>query len=556
MDKKEDIFKSKISRRGFLKTSVGVLSAACLSGGASGVFAQDRELDIIIKGGTIVNGSGEVSYTADLGIKGNLIEIIGDLSSLSAGRIIDASGLIVSPGFIDMHTHYGGITRPDLPDTPTENKDGNLYERLNEALLLQGITSVIGGNCGYSALNLTKHFNIINKKGLSFNYGTLIGHASMRKKLFGDSKITVLTEQEKNSLKQMLEKALVNGAFGLSTEFEQSCASLAPSKELVELSEVLVPYRAFLAIHRRNETDDVINSTKEAVDICERGKVRTQISHFRAIGRANWNKHEEMAGVLQRAVGKKLPIKCDFYPYDSCQGYLDYIFPGWAKKGGPLIENLKDKTIRERVRIHSPELFSLCSPENIIIFSKAIPDITGKNLIEAGEILGISPAECATELVLNDKSKKGGPVIYRYAIAKGNYEDLIKSSFAVFSSDGGINGEEDFGSIDPRIYGTFPKIFGSYVRDKKSLSIEEAVRRATLLPAEQLRLEDRGLLKEKMVADIAIFNLSTIADKSTYENPTEFPKGIEYVIVNGNITVDSGKYNCLRKGVILKKFVL
>jgi len=548
---------NKINRRNFLKSSMGALGLIYLGSKSTGIRAQDMGLDIIIKGGTIVNGSGEVSYKADMGIKDNIIALTGNLSDYSAGKIIDATGLVVCPGFIDIHTHYDGIVRPDLPDTETEYRDGKLKEELNKMLLLQGITTVIGGNCGYSSLNLEKHFALIKKNGISFNYGTLTGHASMRKELFGDSKITILNNEEKDALKRMLERAFNLGSFGMSTELELSPASLAPSKELVELSQVIVPYRGLLAIHRRNETGDVVASTQEAVDICERGKVRVQISHFRVLGKPNWNKHEAMFKVLKGAVGKKLPLRCDFYPYDSCQGFLDYIFPDWARKGAPLRENLQDKTIKERIRLQSKELFYLFAPENIIIFSEVIPEIKGKSLLEGSEIAGTSPAELATRLVLEDTGGKGGPVIYRYAMARGNYEDLVKASFAIISSDGGMVYKDDLSITDPRICGTFPRLFGSFVREKKFLAVEEAVRRVTGLPAEQLRLDDRGLLKEGMKADIVIFNPATISDLNvTYENPGGKATGVEYVMVNGKITVENGNYKDVKEGIILKKAIL
>jgi N-acyl-D-amino-acid deacylase len=261
-----------------------------------------------------------------------------------------------------------------------------------------------------------------------------------------------------------------------------------------------------------------------------------------------------MIKVVSNAVGKKLPLRCDFYPYDSSQGTLEFIFPPFAKKGASIKESMKDSTFKARVRMHLPEQFSLIPPENIITFSKAIPDIFGKNLIEVGKIMNKTPAEAVIEILLADESANGGPVIYRYAMAKGNYESLIKSNFAIISSDGGIDYDEpEMTQIDPRVYGTFPKLFGTYVREKRFLTLEEAVRTVTGMPAEQLGMKEHGLLREKMIADITIFNPETIADISTYEGPPQYAKGIEYVIISGKVVVEKGIFTGLKAGKILKR---
>jgi N-acyl-D-aspartate/D-glutamate deacylase len=545
----------KINRRTFIK-SCAALSAVCLGGLPEHIIASDNSLDIIIKGGTIVDGSGQVSFKADLGIKKNLISAIGDLSLYSAGKTIDATGMIVSPGFIDIHTHYDGTARPDLPDIQTKYPDGIYQERINKILLFQGITTIIGGNCSYSPMDLEKHFKIMKKKGLALNYGLLIGHSSLRKKVIGTSnKVTLLTKNEKDDIERILVRSFNLGALGVSTELENSPASLAGTDEIIYIGKITARYRGMIAIHRRSETEDAVRWTQEAVDICKKAEVPVQISHLRVVGKPYWISNEPVIKVVSEAVGKKLPLRCDFYPYDSAQGTLEYIFPSFAKKGGLLRENLiKDSTLKARVRMHLPKQFSLIPPENIIIFSKVFPDIFGKNLEEAGKIIGKTPVETAIELLLKDEKGHGGPVIYRYAMSQGNYERLMKCNFAIISSDGGIDYDEpEMTHLDPRIYGTFPRLFGTYVRDKKFISMEEAVKRVTGMPARQLGLKDRGLLREKMAADITIFNPETIADMSNYDSPPQYGAGIEYVIIEGKMVVEKGIFNGVKAGKILKR---
>ena len=439
---------------------------------------------------------------------------------------------------------------------PTKYTDGIYQERLNKILLFQGVTTVIGGNCGYSPLNLEKHFAIMKRKGIALNYGVLIGHASLRQKITGSSrKVTLLTNDEKSELERILMRLINLGALGVSTELENSPAALANTEELLYLCKIIAPYKCMLAIHRRSENEEAVRWTQEAVDVCKKGQITVQISHLRLIGKPYWNMNDAMVGVVSKGVGAKFPVRCDFYPYDSCQGNLEYIFPLWAKKGGSLKQNLKDSTMKARVRMHLPEQFNLISAENIIVFSKALPDIYGKNLVDVAKILDKTPAEAAIEIVLADESGNGGPVIYRYAISRGNYESLVKSSFAIISSDGGINYDDpEMTSVDPRIFGTFPKLFGLYVRDKRFISVESAVQRVTSLPAEQLGLKNRGLLREKMIADIVVFDLQTIADLSTYESPPRYPAGIEYVVISGKVVVDKGLFTGVKAGKIIKKF--
>jgi N-acyl-D-amino-acid deacylase len=530
--------------------------------------------NIILKNAYVIDGTGSRRFKADIGIEGSKIAKIGDLKSEEAAQTIDISGLVASPGFIDMHSHSDFTL---------------LINPKAESKIRQGITTEVVGNCGFSAAPLNgtikeeirKTMPILEESGLELDWSTmkgyldrlekqgiavnvvpLVGHGNIRACAMGfDNRAP--TETELEEMKKRVAKAMEEGAFGMSTGLIYPPGCYAKTGELIELSKVVANYGGIYASHIRGEGDRLFSSVKEAIKIGEEAKVSVEISHHKAGGRANWGKVKETLKMISDARAKGIDVTCDVYPYTAGSFGLASMLPPWAHEGGSekLFERLRDPKIREKLRKEMEEgtrewpspLKAADWDATVIARSKRHPEFEGKSVEKIARSRGINPFEFVFDLLIEESAAVS---VVRFAMCEEDVRLVMQHPFSMIGTDSsavapyGILGQ---GKPHPRGYGTFPRVLGRYVRKEKTLRLEDAVRKMTSLPARKLGLKDRGLIKEGMHADITIFNPETVLDKATYAEPHQYPEGIEYVLVNGKVTVERKEHTEALAGKALRK---
>ncbi|MFQ5825015.1 MAG: amidohydrolase family protein [bacterium] len=498
-------------------------------------------LDIVIRNGQIIDGTGNPWYRADLGIKDGKIAEIGNLEARQSKRIIDAEGMVVVPGFIDMHTH---AERKILEIPAVEN-----YIR-------QGVTTVVGGNCGGSPFPIGEFLKKVAANSISLNLALLVGHNTIRKEVMGtENREPTFEELEK--MKKLVERSMQDGAVGLSTGLKYIPGAYAKTDEVIALSEVVASFGGFYATHMRAEGLGLIEAVQEAIEIGRKAKIPIQISHHKAMGKNMWNSSIKTLQLVDEAVGAGIDITLDQYPYTATSTGLTVVFPTWALEGGKkkINKRLEEPKLREKIKegiIHNI-LYDRGGgdPASIVVASYP-PDSTleGKNIAEITFIRGREPtAANAAETIMDLQHAGGGKGIY-HCLGEEDIERIMKHPRVMHASDGATI---KFGKAKPhpRSYGTFPRVLGNYVREKKVISLEDAIRKMTSLPAQRLKLQDRGILKEKMWADVVVFDPQTVSDQATWAQPHQYPAGIPYVVVNGKLVIDEGKWTKVFPGKVL-----
>ena len=513
--------------------------------------------DVIIKNGKVIDGAGNPWFKADVGINGQRISAIGRLSAEKASEIVDADGLVVSPGFIDMHSHS------DLE---------LLVNPKAESKIRQGITTEVIGNCGESAAPLNDlmkeetrkteplieeaklqldwstmkdYLNRLGRQGVAINVVPLVGHANLRVCTMGFVDRSP-TKTELEGMKKRLAQAMEEGAFGISTGLIYPPGCYAETDELVELSRVVASYGGIYASHIRDEGEKLLESVKEAIEIGEEAGLPVEISHHKAEGKANWGKVKESLKMIEDVRGRGIDITCDVYPYVASSTGLSAEIPQWAHEGGTekLVQRLTDAETRDRLsremREASPDRASLVEDDiwdvTQIARYKNHPDLEGKTISEIAQTKHMDPFGLVFDLLIDDAAIS----VVCFLMCEDDVCTVLRHPVSMIGTDGwavapyGVLGE---GKPHPRSYGSFPRVLGKYVREERILTLENAIRKMTSLPAQKLGLRDRGIIREGMRADITIFNPETVTDRATYQNPHQYPDGVEYVIVNGKIAV-------------------
>ena len=500
------------------------------------------DFDIVIINGTIVDGSGNEAYKSDIGIINDRIVKIGDLSRLSSRRTIDANNLIVSPGFIDSHTHaIRGIF-----DVPTA-----------ESSLLQGVTTLTDGNDGTSPFPIKEHYQKIENTRISPNWAVFVGQGTIRQEVMGLENRDP-TASELSKMKLMVKEAMEEGALGISTGLFYVPGSFSSTSEVIELSKVASHYGGIYISHMREEAVDVLKSINETINIGIKAKIPVQITHHKIIGKENWGLSKETLKLVDNAIKDGVQVSIDQYPYTASQTSIRALIPQWAQAGGriDLLQRIDDPKTRKLIidGIIERILFDRGGghPKNIFISKSSWnTSLEGKNLAELCIERDLEPSPYNAAMVVFDIIKGGGASAVYHAINSDDVDLIMQHPMTSIASDGPMT-VFGVGSPHPRTYGTFARVLGSYVRERNILSLEEAVRKMTSLPAQILSIKQRGLIKEGYYADIAIFDPKTILDKATFEDPHQYAVGVISVIVNGEIVIDQGVHNGNKPGRVLR----
>ena len=526
-------FRNQVFRRGLL-----LAAAFSLCGAAS---AQDRDYDLLISGGHIVDGTGNSWFVGDLGVNGDSIGYIGPAGRARGKITLDAKGLIVAPGFIDTHSHAARNIF-DTPEAETKIRDG--------------VTTIMEGPDGRSAVPLAPFLAKLSALHMSINFGTLVGQGSVREKVIGLANRKATTA-EIEQMKQLVHQAMLDGAFGLSTGLFYVPGAYTPTEEVIELAKVAGSMGGVYTSHIRDESAGVIDSVRECIRIGEEGGLPAQVTHHKAMGRPNWGKTAETLRLVEEARARGVDVTVDVYPYLASSNSLEGLLPRWALEGGrqALLERLAQP--QQRTRILAAMADSLENgrgagdPKNAVIaLCPFDSSLNGKNLRELTAARGVpvtfqTAAETAAALL----EKGNCDVLYHY-MSEDDLDRILRFPFTMIASDGWIPkfGE---GMPHPRNYGTFSRILSRYVRELHMLTLEDAVRRMTSLPAMRFRIFDRGLLRPGMKADVVVFDAATVADKSTYDHPHQYSDGYRYVLVNGKIVLREGRMTTERPGRVL-----
>jgi N-acyl-D-amino-acid deacylase len=530
-------------------------------------------LDLVIENGRLVDGTGNPWYFGDVGIKDGKIVEVGKTKGRGLERI-DAGGRAVSPGFIDGHCHSDLMV---LDDPGSEIK------------LQQGVTTEVVGNCGmtpapFAPLNLellrtyvepvlgtTEHewrwesaeqyFDALLEAKPSENVATYVGHGTLRIAVMGFENRPASGE-ESDRMKGLLEEALQAGAIGMSLGLMYAPGSYTPREELAELCSVLSRYDGLLATHIRGEGNSLIPSLEEVIWIAERSGVPLQISHLKAAGGANWGGVTRAMEMIEEARSRGLDVTCDVYPYTAGSTSLTTLLPPWALEGGvsQTLERLGDPTSRERIKDELRQeqddwdnLVASTGWDSVYISSLSRDhgaDLAGKNILEVGESRGVDPEDCMMDLLLEQDGKVS--MIF-FHMAGSDVEQVIRWGRSLIASDSLHDQAE---KPHPRLYGTFPHVLARYVREKKLLTLEEAVRKMASFPASRFKLGKRGLIAPGYAADLVVFDPETILDTATYEDPKNVPKGISHVLVNGTKAVEAGSLVETGAGTVIERSTL
>jgi N-acyl-D-amino-acid deacylase len=530
-------------------------------------------IDLLIRGARIVDGSGEPAYKGDIGIQGDRIVALGDLAQPPANEqgegptVIDASGLVAAPGFVDMHTHSDWT----LP--------GN---RKAESKIRQGVTTEVIGMCGSSPAPVPSHparrkewmarasasqpwltwewegfgqYLDHLRQGIALNVVPLAGHATLRVAAMGWD-YRAPTGEELVVMQRLLAQAMEEGAWGYSTGLIYPPSCYAQTEELISLARIVSRHRGFYFSHIRGEGATLLDSIREVIAIAEGAEVPAQIAHFKASGQPYWDRLPQAIDLVKQARSRGLDITADRYPYVASSTGLAAVLPHWVHEGGrdALLGRLADPLTRARVRQEviarregiewGAVMISSCPPK---------PACEGLTIAQLAEGQGVEPVDAALDLLLE---AEGQVSMVQFSMSEENLHQVLSQPWVMIGSDGSSlapYGEMGKGKRHPRSYGTFVRVLGKYVRQKGLLTWEEAVRKMAALPAKKLGLMDRGLLEVRRIADIVLFDPLTVCDQATFTEPYQYPVGIEYVLVNGRVVIERGEHTGALAGRVLER---
>ena len=494
--------------------------------------------DVLIRHGRIVDGSGNPAFFADVAIRDGRLAAIGKISG-EAALEIDAKGLVVAPGFIDVHTHAEEID--DLP--------------LGENFVRMGVTTLVLGNCGSSALDVASFFQRLEATNISPNVATLIGHGTVRGKVMGGSFMRPPTAEELEKMKGMVEQGMKDGAVGLSTGLIYLPGTFAKTEEIIELAKVAARYDGIYASHMRDEGHEIFDALNELFRIAREAGIRAEVSHLKLSGKSNWGQTEKVLAAIEAARAGGLDITQDQYTYTASSTGLSQLVPEQWREGGRFKERLAvaaDKAklvaeMKEKLRKGGREDYAYA----VIASYRHNPALNGLNLVEAArKARGSDSLDDQIELVLDIQLHNGASGIF-HGIDEEDLQQFLRHPNTMFASDSGVRKFKD-GVPHPRGYGNNARVLARYVREFKLLRLEDAVRRMTSLPAATFRLKDRGLLREGGWADVVVFDPAKVQDEATFSDPHHYATGFEWLLVNGVPVVKHDTHTGARPGRTLR----
>jgi len=503
--------------------------------------AQQPSFDMLIANGRIVDGAGGPWYYGDVAIKGDTIAAIGKFDLRSAARVLDAKNMIVAPGFIDIHTHA---------------RRGIFQNPAAENYIRQGVTTLMEGNDGSSPIPIAPFLESVAKAHPAPNFGTFAGQGSIREQVM-KLENRPATPDEIEKMRALMRQAMLDGAFGMSTGLFYVPGNFAPPDEVIEVAKVAGSMDGMHISHMRNESAQILDSVKETIRIGEEGHMPTQITHHKVIGRANWGLSKDTLELVEQARARGVDVSIDAYPYTASSTGTAALIPQWAQAGGrsALLERLKAP--EQRARIKSIVVDNIKNdrgagdPANVVMASCGFDKtLAGKSLADItrdrGHPINI---ENAAETLLEIQIAGGCAAVY-HAISEEDVERILKYPFTMIGSDGEIP-QFGVGAPHPRSYGTFARVLGRYVRERHTITLEDAVHRMSGLPATRLKLYDRGLLRPGMKADVVVFDPATVADKADFAKPHQYAVGFHDVVINGKPVIVEGALTPGRPGRIL-----
>jgi N-acyl-D-amino-acid deacylase len=506
-------------------------------------FLYAQSYDLVIKNGRVVDGTGNPWIYADVAIQNGRIVRIGTIPATDAKRTIDATGLIVAPGFIDVHAHVEGSLEAQ-PGAPNFIHDG--------------VTTVITGNCGGSSANIRTYFDSLRMIGTSINVGSLIGHNTVRMKVMKMA-FREPTAREQTAMEALVEQAMKDGAVGLSTGLIYTPGTYARTPEVVNLAKMASRYGGVYASHIRNEGQNVKQAVEEAIQISREAHIPVEISHFKVASKPLWGKSTETVEVVEAARREGLDVTVDQYPYTASSTSLESIVPSWSLADGDsaVLIRFRDPVTRAKIRTEMLETLknNLRKNYEYAVVSSYKPDTTynGMNISQINQKLGRKNSpDIEADLVMDLMERanlKRIQMVY-HTMSETDVENILRYPNTMIASDAGV-ARMGSGMPHPRAYGTNARVLGRYVRERKIIPLEEAIRRMTSLPAQRFKLMDRGLLRSGYAADIVLFDEKTVADRATYEQPHAYTTGISWVLVNGTPIVENGKHTGQRSGQLL-----
>ncbi len=528
--------------------------------------------DLVIRGGTVVDGTGGPPWKADLGIVGDTIEALGAIDPGQGARVVDVGGFHVAPGFIDIHTH---------------SDSGILRYPQAESRVFQGVTTEVTGNCGGSAAprppdrpgsevgelerelldeygiedswtDVASYFDVLERVGISVNHALLLGHGTLRGNVAG-SENRPLSGEDRIQVLQALERGLDQGAFGLSTGLEYVPGRFTPTDEILEMARVVARRGCLYASHIRNEETMLLEAVDEALQVGRLSGARVQVSHLKAAGQPNWGKQVAALDLIEGARADGVEVLADAYPYTAYSTGISIFLPAWAADGGrtALLERLADADARARIRDALAERVRQDPGDfNLIVISSLRSaenrEIIGKDLDQIADLWGMEPVDALLRLMEEERSVG----FIGHGMSEENVDRVLSHPLVMVGSDGSSmapHGEAARSRPHPRSYGTFARVLGHYSRDRGIFDLPTAVRKMTSMPAGQIGLNDRGRVARGMKADLTVFDASQVRDTATFDNPHRFAEGIHSVIVNGQVVVEQKTHTGARPGQVLGK---